>query len=120
MSSGSRLRAWLAPCTVVVFMLAMAVSAGAQQTGGGTLTGAVNDKDGVVPGATVTVIADATSRVQTAVTNEFGVFRLPGLAPGQYTIKVEMTGFSPITMNQVQLSSGEVRDVGKLTLAVGG
>src|SRR5205823_2481733 len=52
--------------------------------------------------------------------NEVGLFRLPGLAPGLYNVKVEMSGFKPVTMNQVQLTAGEIRDVGKLTLQVGG
>src|SRR5205085_6152224 len=52
-------------------------------------------------------------------TNEVGVFRLVSVLPGQYAVKIEMQGFKEITMN-VPLLSGETRDLGKLTLTVGG
>jgi len=100
--------------------LAGATSAFAQQTGGGTLTGTVTDKDGVVPGANVTVTAAATNTSRTTPTNESGIFRIPGLAPGTYTIKVEVSGFKAITIENLLLTAGEIRDVGKLLLQVGG
>jgi hypothetical protein len=48
-----------------------------------------------VPGATVT----ATQRDQqlTTVTDQDGVFRLPALADGSWSVRVEMIGFAPVT-----------------------
>jgi len=96
------------------------MSAFAQQTGGGTLTGTVSDKDGVVPGASVTVTAVATGSARTSPTNEAGLFRVAGLAPDTYTIKVEVTGFKTMTVSDILLTSGEIRDIGKVVLQVGG
>jgi hypothetical protein len=114
----SRTRAWT--CGVLLICLAGAPSAFAQQTGGGTLTGTVVDKDGVVPGASVTVTADETNLSRTSPSNEVGLFRFAALPPGKYTVKVEMSGFRTITVNDIALLSGEVRDVGTVTMQVGG
>ncbi len=120
MSSRLRPRTWTYLCAGLGLCLAGATSASAQQTGGGTLTGTVIDKDGVVPGATVTITAEATNTTRTTPTNEVGLFRFAGLAPGTYTIKVEVSGFKPVTVNDLLLTAGEIRDVGKLVLQVGG
>ena len=120
MDRRTHLRTWALPVIALLICLAGARGAFAQQTGGGTLTGTVTDKDGVVPGATITVTAVATNTSRTTPTNELGLFRIPGLAPGTYTVKVEMTGFKLITIADLLLTAGEIRDVGKLVLQVGG
>ena len=81
-------RAWLLSCALVLMSLAGAASAFAQQ-GQATLTGTVVDNAGVVPGATVTITNAATAQVRTAVTDGTGVFRIPTVNPGQYSVKVE-------------------------------
>src|SRR6187431_401488 len=113
-------RVWALPCVVVLICLAGAMSAFAQQTGGGTLSGTVSDKDGIIPGASVTVTAAATNTSRTSPTNEAGLFRFAGLAPGTYSVKVEVTGFKTVTVSDILLTAGEVRDVGKLVMQVGG
>ena len=120
MARTKRPRAWVLGCAALLVCLVGAASASAQQAGNSTLTGTVADRDGVVPGATVTVTAQATNAVRTITTNEVGLFRLPALTPGLYSIKIEMSGFKPITMAGVSLISGETRDIGKQTLQVGG
>ena len=70
-------------------------------------------------GATVTATEAETAAVRTGVSNESGLFRLAGLNPGRYTLKVELTAFRPITVQEINLSSAEIRDLGKLTLQVG-
>ena len=111
--------AWVLLCTTLVVGAATTSPASAQQIGNATLTGTVVDRDGVVPGATVTVTNEATNVQQTITTNEVGLFRVPALLPGTYTVKVEVSGFSPVAVNQLRLIAGETRDVGKLTLQVG-
>jgi outer membrane receptor protein involved in Fe transport len=102
-----------------MILLAGAAVALAQQAGTGTLTGTVGDNVGVVPGATVTVTEAATSVVRTTTSNEAGLFRLPALPPGRYTLRVEIDGFRPINMTEIQLTTNEVRDLGRLTLQPG-
>jgi hypothetical protein len=100
-------------------ILAGAADARAQQSGTGTLTGTVVDNVGVVPGATITVTQPASGTVRTMPTSEEGLFRLAALPPGRYTLRVEMSGFKPVTMTEIQLSGGEIRDVGRIVLEVG-
>jgi hypothetical protein len=47
----------------------------------------------VLPGATITATQTATGATRTTVSNESGVFNMPGLPPGNYTLKVELSGF---------------------------
>jgi hypothetical protein len=104
----------------MMILLTGTAQALAQQSGGGTLTGTVVDKDGVVPGATVTVTEVATTLTRTSPSNEVGLFRFAALAPGTYTVKVEMQGFKTVTVADILLTAGEIRNVGTLTLEVGG
>jgi hypothetical protein len=86
--------------------LALAGSAFAQGGGTATLTGTVVDNVGVVPGATVTVTNTANAAERTVTSNEQGVFRIPSLAPGRYTVKVNMQGFKQIDVPDLPILSG--------------
>jgi hypothetical protein len=112
-------------CGVLVFpvfllLLAGPVPALAQQTGSAVLTGTIVDNVGVVPGATVTATQVDTNVPRSATSNEQGVFRIPTLPPGRYTVKVEMDGFRPINIPAFNLLAGEIRDLQRLTLTAGG
>src|SRR5262245_6113167 len=111
-----RLVAWVA----VLMLLASASTAFAQGQGNAAVTGTIGDSTGVVPGATVTATDASTGLVRTAVSDDRGVFRLVSLPPAKYSIKIEMQGFKQIAMSDITLLTGEVRDLGKLTLEVGG
>jgi hypothetical protein len=64
------------------------------QAGSGTLAGTVRDSQGgALPGATVTATNNATGAARTTVANETGGFSMPGLAPGTYTVRAELSGF---------------------------
>ena len=90
------------------------------QIGAGALTGSVVDQAGAaVPGATVTVIAVGTNRSRTVVTDERGSYAVPGLAPGAYRVRVELSGFRPLTREAVRLATGETVRL-DLQLALGG
>src|SRR5713101_1140181 len=99
--------------------LAFAVNAFAQGAGNSTITGTVVDNTGVVPGALVTLTEAATNVVRTNPTNETGVFRFAALRRGQYSLKVELQGFKPVTVDTFNVDAGAIRDLGKLTLAAG-
>jgi hypothetical protein len=108
----------LFPGLLVLIGLTCATPAFAQGQNG-ILTGIVADGDGVVPGATVIAADSATGVIRSAVSNDRGVFRILSLAAGRYNIRVEMTGFRQITLNDVMVVSGETRDLGRLVLEVG-
>ena len=82
---------------IVAALLSVAVSAMAQGQQSGTLSGRVSSADSLsLPGATVTVASDALQGQRTAVADINGVYSLPGLPPGSYTVKFEMSGMSTV------------------------
>jgi hypothetical protein len=87
----------------------------------GILTGTVVDDSGAaVPGATVTATETGTATSRTTVSGESGLFRMAALNPGRYTVTVELSGFRTLTVADINLSTNETRDLGKLKLEVGG
>jgi outer membrane receptor for Fe3+-dicitrate len=94
---------------MLVFLVAGAVDARAQETTG-TITGRVVDPQGlVVPGVTVTVTGGQGSRV--VVTDAEGRFTTPFLTPGAYTVRAEIQGFTPAELMNVTVRLGETVDV---------
>jgi len=70
----------------------------------GRITGLVTDQSGAaVPGATVTVENVNTGIKSTVKTNATGVYIVGSLIPGKYTVKVDMTGFSGFTQENVNV-----------------
>ncbi len=63
----------------------------------GIVSGRVSSADGLpLPGATVTVSSDAMQGTRSAVTDVNGIFALPGLAPGQYSVTFELNGMTSV------------------------
>jgi hypothetical protein len=92
----------------------------AAQAGTATLAGTVIDDQGAaIPGAVVTVTEQATGAVRATTSNAEGVFRLPGLAPGRYTVDVTLDGFAPLKITDIPLAPAEIRSLEKLQLKVG-
>jgi hypothetical protein len=88
---------WLFAAMVIVSRLAFA-----QATS--TFDGRIVDQTGaVLPGVTVTATNVNTGVVRTTVTNAEGAYSLPGLIPGVYNIKAELTGFGSPTREQITL-----------------
>ena len=75
-----------------ILLSATAVSA---QTDNATLTGTVHDPSGaVIPSAKVQVKNVATGVVKEAATNSAGLYYVPNLIPGTYSIERLRGGFS--------------------------
>jgi len=65
------------------------------QSSNASVSGTVSDATGaLIPGVMVTAANNATGVVTTALSNEAGVYSLPSLLPGVYTVTFTMTGFS--------------------------
>jgi hypothetical protein len=93
--------------------------ASAQETTTGSIAGAVVDTQGApVPGATVTVTSEQGSK--SFVTDGQGRFFAPYLTPGVYTVRVELTGFSPVEQKNIQVRLGQRVTLADLALKVGG
>jgi hypothetical protein len=88
---------------VAVALLLFAINASAQTTTG-SLSGSVIDaQDQVVPGADVVLTNQQTQEVRRTVTNAIGLFEFPGLQPGPYTVRAELSGFRPYEQRDNQV-----------------
>jgi outer membrane receptor protein involved in Fe transport len=90
---------------VFAAVLALAVASVAVAGTTGKLSGIVTDDQGQpVPGATVSASSPAQiGGAQIAVTDADGSFSFPGLAPGVYSVKIELTGFVAQERTEVQV-----------------
>jgi hypothetical protein len=88
----------------------------------GSITGAVTDATGaIIPGATVTITKTSTNAVHTIQTSDEGTYTVPQLPPGQYSVKVEMTGFKTFEQKSLTLLIDQVVQVDAvLTVGVQG
>jgi len=85
----------------------LSVVSGAQELGSAVLNGNVTDPQGaVVLDAHVTARSLATGIQRTNLTNHLGLFVFNNLAPGQYEVRVEASGFAPATAT-VRLEVGQ-------------
>ncbi|MBL8290600.1 MAG: carboxypeptidase regulatory-like domain-containing protein [Bryobacterales bacterium] len=97
----------------------VAVSVATAQAPVGEITGSTVDPSGaVVAGAQITITNPATNQVRTVQTNDAGVFSVPALLPGVYSIRAEKPGFSVQVRNDVNLNVGQAL-VLNFTLQVG-
>jgi hypothetical protein len=80
----------------------IAVPASAQQAG--TILGVVKDTSGgTVPQAKVTITNTDTNDMRDVTTGDDGAFRVPGLRPGHYSVKIEKDGFKTSTESALNL-----------------
>src|SRR5215471_18551574 len=85
----------------------------------GEITGQVKDQTGAVaPNAPVTATNSATNATRTTQTNEQGIYSIPALNPGIYSVKVEAPGFQPMLRNSVELQVQQTARI-DFTLTVG-
>jgi hypothetical protein len=126
----SSIREPLRHAVCLVLLLATAVPA-ATQTTLGTIRGTVVDQqEHVVPGATVVIIDESTSVAREVQTDGQGLFEIPNLRPGTYTVTATLTGFKKAQRTGVVLRAASIvrtdlsLDVGSLedlvTVTAGG
>jgi hypothetical protein len=113
---------WAKP-TLIVFafiLLLMAGAALAQTPGTGAISGTVEDPaHRPVTHAEVLAEDEATHVSRSVTTSAEGVFRVPLLEPGLYTVTVTSTGFAANTTHSVQVAVSRTTSV-KVALAVAG
>src|SRR3989454_12019945 len=73
-----------------------------------TVVGRVTDDTGaVVPGAMITITNVGTNENRSVVVNERGEYAIPQLAPGQYTLTAEYTGFNKAVRSGIVLATNQ-------------
>jgi len=81
-------------CLLSLLALPLATSAYAQGGESTQILGVVEDTSGgLVPGVTVTIIQVATGQQRQVTTGESGNYIFTSIAPGEYTVRAEKTGF---------------------------
>ncbi len=74
------------------------------QSDSSSISGTVTDASGaLLPNARVTVQNTATNADRSIASNESGSFTITNLAPGSYSVRVELTGFQTTTLKDVHL-----------------
>jgi len=106
---------------VFVFLFSLgSISAFAQSSGSGTLSGTISDSSGaVIAEAEVTARQTSTGIERSTKTNSNGFYSLPALRAGEYVILAYAPGFQRIEQQGVNLQSDTTRTI-NLQLSVGG
>lgn len=74
----------------------------------GSLVGRATDPSGAaIPGVDVRATNVATGVVASAKTNESGLYSIPFLIPGQYTLSAELSGFKRFVRENIQIRVSE-------------
>jgi len=82
------------------------------QVGTSTITGRVTDATGAtVPNVSVTIVQIATNFRFTSTTNSDGLYRVPSLQPGLYTVTFEASGFKKAVQENIDLHTGDTKAV---------
>jgi hypothetical protein len=75
--------------------------------------------DASVARARVQIRNTATEAGVEAITQANGSFAFDGLAPGTYNLLVTASGFRPYVIQNIAVSGGEIRDLGRVWLEPG-
>jgi outer membrane receptor protein involved in Fe transport len=95
----------------VATLLVLIPTAVLAQATGAVLTGKVVDASGgALPGVTVTVKNNATGVSQVVVTGSDGGYRTTTIPAGRYTVTTELSGFSPVTVRELELNVATTRE----------
>ena len=89
--------------------LLLLISTGVCAQTGGEITGTVTDQTGAsVVGASITVTNIDTSAARSITSNESGVYDVPALPPGNYSIRVQARGFQNVERKDVVIQVAQV------------
>lgn len=75
----------------------------------GSITGVLTDATGaVIPGAKITLINQRTKEQLTATSTTEGAFKFSNLVAGEFSLKVETTGFKTLIVKKIVMKADEV------------
>jgi len=91
----------------LVFLLLLATISLQAQTTNGSIQGTVTDPNGgAIPGASVTARNLDTALTQSTTTTEAGIYSLPNLPPGRYSVTVEAPNLKKYSREGVTVATG--------------
>jgi hypothetical protein len=105
---------------ILVFSLFSLATVGTvlSQSSTGRLVGTVSDASGVIPGATVVIKDNQTSKERTLTTSGEGAFSAPQLEVGLYTVTISAPGHKTFSAADVKIDIGQEYSL-NATLEVG-
>lgn len=104
---------------LLLLALGLFTSLHAQVSTVGSISGTVRDPQGAtIPKAEVTATEEATNATRTVTANDEGVYSIPGLPVGRYTVSTSPTGFKKTINSGVEVHIGDRVNV-DLKLEVG-
>ena len=97
-------------CLVAVALALSALSLPSfAQSAGGSITGLVKDESGAaVPGATISVINQATNIAYTATSNAVGNYTVTNIPVGVYVVKAALPGFKTAATKAVDIEARQI------------
>src|SRR3982750_1544921 len=104
--------------TFAAALLCSATIAAAQVQTGVISVKAVDDQGAVMPGVSVAITSPVLPRPLEGTTDTSGVFQVPGLTPGTYTVKVALAGFQTVIREDVIVRQSQTASV-ELPMKVG-
>src|SRR5262245_2328698 len=109
---------FLRAATTFLLLVAFAFPMSAQ-TPSGEISGVISDLNGsVVAGVRITLTNSATNAIREVQSNDSGLYAIPALPPGIYTLKVEKTGFRAVERRNIEVLVGSANRI-DVTLEVG-
>src|SRR5688500_9659365 len=98
---------WVTRLPFAFFAILLSVTPASAQFDTAQVSGVVQDKSGgVLPGVDVVLVAAGTGLERRAVTNESGLYTLPNVPVGDYTVSVMLSGFKPAARTGVRVNAG--------------
>ena len=117
--SGTAKTLALVAIPVLAVLLALPGTTYAQRMTGELSGSVVDESGGVIPGADVTVINEASKSVRRSVTNSGRVLRVRVAAgAATYTVQVSIAGFNTYEVTGIELRSGDSRSLRQIALKV--
>lgn len=102
--NGNEIPGWYALGLAIALALLMCSTSLHAQDSHATISGQITDTSGaVVVGAAVQAKEVSAGTVATATTNGTGIYTIPFLLPGSYTVTAEMQGFKKTSQENVEL-----------------
>jgi hypothetical protein len=99
-------RASYRPCLLSAALAALFSVGAWSQTQLATVSGTITDASGaVVPGVSVTIVSPGTGLKRSALSDTDGEYRFAGLPTGDYSLRIEKTGFQSEIREGVELIS---------------